>query len=134
MDQPLVLLDGAHNAAGVAALTRTVDEMLKMRRLLVVMGMVKDKEYGRCIYQMARRADVFFACAPEEDTRALPAQTAAAIAEQHCGEVYDCHTIERALELALEKAAPRDCVLVCGSLYLIGEAEKILRTRQKAAE
>ena len=62
------------------------------------------------------------------------AQTAAAIAEQHCGEVYDCHTIERALELALEKAAPRDCVLVCGSLYLIGEAEKILRTRQKAAE
>lgn len=133
-DQPLVLLDGAHNAAGVAALTRTVDEMLKMRRLLVVMGMVKDKEYGECIYEMARCADVFFACAPEADMRALPAQTAAAIAEQHCGEVYDCHTVEHALELALEKAAPRDCVLVCGSLYLIGEAEKILRTRQKAAE
>lgn len=133
-DQPLVLLDGAHNAAGVAALTRTVDEMLKMRRLLVVMGMVKDKEYGRCIYEMARRADVFFACAPEADARALPAQTAAAIAEQHCPEVYDCHTVEHALTLALEKAAPRDCVLVCGSLYLIGEAEKILRTRQKAAE
>lgn len=133
-DQPLVLLDGAHNAAGVAALTHTVDEMLKMRRLLVVMGMVKDKEYGECIDKMARRADVFFACAPEADARALPAQTAAAIAEQHCDEVYDCHTVEHALELALEKAAPRDCVLVCGSLYLIGEAEKILRTRQKAAE
>ncbi|MGO5028297.1 bifunctional folylpolyglutamate synthase/dihydrofolate synthase [Candidatus Agathobaculum pullicola] len=133
-DQPLVLLDGAHNAAGVAALTRTVDEMLKMRRLLVVMGMVKDKEYAECIYEMARRADVFFACAPEADTRALPAQTAAAIAEQHCGEVYDCHTVACALGLALEKAAQRDCVLVCGSLYLIGEAEKILRTRQKAAE
>lgn len=134
LDMPLVLLDGAHNAAGVAALTRTVDEMLKMRRLLVVMGMVKDKEYGECIYEMARRADVFFACAPEADARALPAQTAAAIAEQHCGEVYDCHTVEHALSQALEKAGPRDCVLVCGSLYLIGEAEKILRTRQKAAE
>ena len=133
-DQPLVLLDGAHNAAGVAALTRTVDEMLKMRRLLVVMGMVKDKEYAECIYEMARRADVFFACSPEADARALPAQTAAAIAEQHCAEVYDCHTVERALGQALEKAAPRDCVLVCGSLYLIGEAEKILRTRQKTAE
>lgn len=133
-DQPLVLLDGAHNAAGVAALTRMVDEMLKMRRLLVVMGMVKDKEYAECIYEMARRADVFFACSPEADARALPAQTAAAIAEQHCGEVYDCHTVERALGQALEKAAPRDCVLVCGSLYLIGEAEKILRTRQKTAE
>lgn len=134
LDMPLVLLDGAHNAAGVAALTRAVDEMLKMRRLLVVMGMVKDKEYGECIYEMARRADVFFACAPEADARALPAQTAAAIAEQHCGEVYDCHTVEHALSQALEKAGPRDCVLVCGSLYLIGEAEKILRARQKAAE
>lgn len=133
-DQPLVLLDGAHNAAGVAALTRMVDEMLKMRRLLVVMGLVKDKEYAECIYEMARRADVFFACSPEADARALPAQTAAAIAEQHCAEVYDCHTVERALGQALEKAAPRDCVLVCGSLYLIGEAEKILRTRQKTAE
>lgn len=133
-DQPLVLLDGAHNIAGVAALTRTVDEMLKMRRLLVVMGMVQDKEYAECIYEMARRADVFFACSPEADARALPAQTAAAIAEQHCGEVYDCHTVARALKQALEKAEPRDCVLVCGSLYLIGEAEKILRTRQKTAE
>lgn len=133
-DQPLVLLDGAHNAAGVAALVRMVDEMLKMHRLLVVMGMVKDKEYAECIYEMARRADVFFACSPEADARALPAQTAAAIAEQHCAEVYDCHTVERALGQALEKAAPRDCVLVCGSLYLIGEAEKILRTRQKTAE
>ena len=83
---------------------------------------------------MARRADVFFACSPEADARALPAQTAAAIAEQHCGEVYDCHTVARALKQALEQAAPRDCVLVCGSLYLIGEAEKILRTRQKTAE
>lgn len=133
-DQPLVLLDGAHNAAGVAALVCMVDEMLKMRRLLVVMGMVKDKEYAECIYEMARRADVFFACSPEADARALPAQTAAAIAEQHCAEVYDCHTVGRALGQALEKAAPRDCVLVCGSLYLIGEAEKILRTRQKTAE
>lgn len=133
-DAPLVLLDGAHNAAGVAALCRTVDELLKMRRLLVVMGMVRDKDYARCIYEMARRADVFFACAPEEDARALPAQTAAAIAEQHCPEVYDCHTAEHAISMALKKAAPRDCVLLCGSLYLIGEAEKILRARQKTAE
>lgn len=134
LERPLVLLDGAHNPAGVAALTGTVREMLKMRRLLVVMGMVKDKEYAECIARMAQCADVFFACAPEADARALPAQTAAAIAERYCGEVYDCHTAEHALELALEQAGPRDCVLVCGSLYLIGEAEKILRPRQKAAE
>ena len=40
----------------------------------------------------------------------------------------------QALAQALGKAGPKDCVLVCGSLYLIGETEKILKARQKMAE
>ena len=133
-EQPLVLLDGAHNAAGVEALCRAVDELLKMRRLHVVMGMVRDKEYEYCVREMARRADVFYACAPEADDRAVNEHTIAALAERDCAAVYDCHTAEQALGLALGNAAPKDCILVCGSLFLIGEAEKILRSRQKTAE
>lgn len=133
-ETPLVLLDGAHNAAGVAALCRTIDEMLKMRRLHVVMGMVRDKEYETCVNELARRADVFYACAPEADDRALCAQTMAAIAEQRCDAVYDCGDAEKAIQMALAGAAPSDCVLICGSLFLVGEAEKILRARQKAPE
>lgn len=133
-ETPLVLLDGAHNAAGVEALCGVIDELLKMRRLHVVMGMVRDKEYEACICELARRADVFCACAPEANGRTLPAQTAAAIAGQHCPEVYDCGSAEHAITMALESAGPRDCVLICGSLFLVGEAEKILRSRQKTAE
>ena len=133
-DQPLVLLDGAHNAAGVEALCRAVDELLKMRRLHVVMGMVRDKEYEHCVREMARRADVFYACAPEADDRAVNEHAIAALAEQDCAEVYDCPSAAQALALALGKAGPKDCVLVCGSLYLIGETEKILKARQKMAE
>ena len=44
VDAPLVLLDGAHNAAGIDALCGAVHDLLKMRRLHVVMGMVCDKE------------------------------------------------------------------------------------------
>ena len=40
----------------------------------------------------------------------------------------------RALCAALGNASQEDCILVCGSLFLVGEAEKILRTRQKTAE
>ncbi|HIY39302.1 MAG TPA: bifunctional folylpolyglutamate synthase/dihydrofolate synthase [Candidatus Agathobaculum merdigallinarum] len=133
-EQPLILLDGAHNAAGISALCRAVDEMLKMRRLHVVMGMVRDKEYEVCVREIARRADVFYACAPEADDRAVNEHTIAALAEQSCSEVYDCRTAEQALGLALRSAGQQDCILVCGSLYLIGEAEKILRSRQKTAE
>ena len=43
-------------------------------------------------------------------------------------------TLVRALAAALGNASQEDCILVCGSLFLVGEAEKILRTRQKTAE
>ncbi|MFQ9126468.1 MAG: hypothetical protein ACLR4Z_06375 [Butyricicoccaceae bacterium] len=46
---------------------------------------------------------------------------------RECSEVYDCRSTEHALELAFDHASPKDCILVCGSLFLTGEAEKILR-------
>ena len=134
VDQPLVLLDGAHNAAGIDALGRTVDELLKMRRLHIVMGMVQDKEYELCVRRMARRADAFYACAPAADGREVDAQTVADIAARDCAAVQACASVGDALDRAVGAAAPQDCVLVCGSLYLIGEVEKILRPRQKTAE
>ncbi|MDY3617668.1 bifunctional folylpolyglutamate synthase/dihydrofolate synthase [Agathobaculum sp.] len=133
-ESPLVLLDGAHNEGGVAALCRTVDEFLKMRRLHVVMGMVRDKDFEVCVRELACRADSFYACEPGGTDRALCAQTLAALAERDCDCVSDCGGAAQAIALALERAEPKDCVLVCGSLFLVGEAEKILRTRQKPAE
>lgn len=65
VDQPLILLDGAHNAAGADALCHAVDELLKMKRLHVVMGMVRDKDYETCVHEVASRADDFYACVPD---------------------------------------------------------------------
>ena len=134
VDQPLVLLDGAHNAAGVDALCRAVDDLLKMRRLHVVMGMVRDKEYETCVREIARRADVFYACAPDAAGREVDPHIISAIAARACAEVHTCRTAEDALGQALTAAGLKDCILICGSLYLIGETEKILHARQKTAE
>lgn len=134
VDQPLVLLDGAHNAAGVDALCRAVDDLLKMRRLHVVMGMVRDKEYETCVREIARRADVFYACAPDADGREVDPHIISASAARACADVHTCRTAEDALGQALTAAGLKDCILICGSLYLIGETEKILHARQKTAE
>ena len=55
-------------------------------------------------------------------------------ARQSCKRVYECESAEHAIELALEHAKMNDCILICGSLYLIGECEKILRGLVKACE
>ena len=121
-------------AAGIDALCGAVHDLLKMRRLHVVMGMVCDKEYEYCVHRMARQADAFYACTTNAAERSLGEQTIASLAEQECGEVYDCRSTEHALELALDHASPTDCILVCGSLFLTGEAEKILRGRPKTTD
>ena len=103
VDQPLILLDGAHNAAGADALCHAVDELLKMKRLHVVMGMVRDKDYATCVHQVARRADDFYACVPDAGERSLDAHTIAELARQSCKSVYECDSAEHAIELALER-------------------------------
>ena len=134
VDQPLILLDGAHNAAGADALCHAVDELLKMKRLHVVMGMVRDKDYETCVHEVASRADDFYACVPDAGERSLDVHTIAELARQSCKSVYECESAEHAIELALEHAKMNDCILICGSLYLIGECEKILRGRPKATD
>ena len=59
--------------------------------------------------------------------------TIAELARQSCKRVR-MRTAEHAIELALEHAKMNDCILICGSLYLIGECEKILRGRPKATD
>ena len=83
--QPVVLRGGAHNAAGVDALCRAVDDLLKMRRLHVVMGMVRDKEYETCVREIARRGDVFYACATGADGREVDPHIISAIAALTAG-------------------------------------------------
>ncbi len=133
VDQPLILLDGAHNAAGADALCHAVDELLKMKRLHVVMGMVRDKDYETC-FTRSPAARMTYACVPDAGERSLDVHTIAELARQSCKRVYECESAEHAIELALEHAKMNDCILICGSLYLIGECEKILRGRPKATD
>ena len=111
-----------------------MDELLKMKRLHVVMGMVRDKDYETCVHEVASRADDFYACVPDAGERSLDVHTIAELARQSCKRVYECESAEHAIELALEHAKMNDCILICGSLYLIGECEKILRGRPKTTD
>ncbi len=130
---PLTLLDGAHNPGGVVALTDAIDTLLDDRRLLLVIGMVRDKAVEPCVAALASRASAVFACAPNNE-RALPVQQLADLAACHCAEVHTCESVAAAYAAARRNATESDCILLCGSLYLVGEAEKIFAARQKAAQ
>jgi dihydrofolate synthase/folylpolyglutamate synthase len=126
--RPLVLLDGAHNAAGAAALaTALADDFAALPRVVVVAGCLRGRDPAELLGALgAERVALVVACAPPSP-RALPA---AAIAEAARGldlPVELAGSVPEALRLALGQVGPDDLVLVTGSLYVVGEARAAAR-------
>lgn len=130
-DRPLMLLDGAHNPGGIDALCRTLDEYIAGQRIFAVIGMVADKAVQECVDALAGRCYAIYAAAPDSE-RALSSDALATLAARGCARVKSCGTAEHALLSALGEATETDCILVCGSLYLVGEVKKLLSVRHNA--
>jgi dihydrofolate synthase / folylpolyglutamate synthase len=115
--RPAVLLDGGHNPAALACLADDVPRLAEGRPVTVVFGMMADKDIPAGFAELRRMgpaALVFTAAASPRAARPTDLATA-----WGGGEV-----VEEAVAAArrgVELAGPDGLVLVCGSLYLVGE-------------
>lgn len=118
---PLVVLDGAHNPAAMKSLMRSVTRDLNYDRLILVLGVMADKDIAGIIRTIVPAAD-FVICTRPEYYRAAPPETLmkAALPIWKEGEVSP--TLSVALKRAIDKAGPNDLILVTGSLFTVGEA------------
>ena len=125
---PRVLLDGAHNQAGAAALAEALAEIPRGRLLLVV-GVMGDKELSGILSPLLPLADAVFTVAPAIE-RALPAAELANRCRQAGAEAQEAGPVARGIALAKAAAGADDLVLVCGSLFTVGEARSLLVSRR----
>jgi dihydrofolate synthase / folylpolyglutamate synthase len=116
---PIILMDGAHNPDGLAALAETMKAQLCGRRTAVIMGMLADKEYEKSVAIVAPLCGRFIASKPD-NPRALPSEVAAKCARAYCSDVSIEDDYSKALREAIEYAGKEGAVVVCGSLYLAG--------------
>lgn len=115
---PAVILDVAHNADGIKQLVKQL-ELVNYHRLHIITGMVKDKEVDKVISLLPADADYYFTKA--NIPRALPEnelQEKAGLAGLK-GSTYS--DVNAALKAAMARAHENDLVLVCGSVFLVGE-------------
>lgn len=122
--RPAMLLDGAHNPAGVAALVEALAGF-SFRRLLLVVGVLADKSWQEMLVPLLARASLVYAVAPALD-RALPEQQLADFCAGLNVRAVASGTVKAGLEMAKAAAAADDMILVCGSLFTVGEARAIL--------
>ena len=115
---PLIVLDVAHNEDGIKMLIEQV-EVTDHDHLHIVLGVVKDKELEKILALLPRLADYYF-------TRAdIPRAMDAVLLKEKAnniglnGEIYP--NVNLAIRAALSKATKQDMILVCGSVFLVGE-------------
>jgi dihydrofolate synthase / folylpolyglutamate synthase len=119
--EPFVILDGAHNPAAMAQLAGTLKKSPPGSRLFIVLGILEDKDVEKMIRAVVPLAYHAWYSRPAYG-RAAPAERLAAAAEGlgRPGTVEP--DLKKAIDGALAAAGPGDAVLICGSLYTVGEA------------
>ncbi len=121
-EHPAVVLDVAHNEDGIKQVMQQLTQ-LSYRQLHIVIGMVKDKEIDKVLAQLPPEAIYYFTKA--QIPRALPEEAlkAKAAAMHLKGEAYA--EVNIALDAAKNASAENDLILVCGSVFLVGEVARI---------
>jgi dihydrofolate synthase/folylpolyglutamate synthase len=120
-----VLLDGAHNPDGAAALAAALRELHPQRPVELVFGVLSDKDHEGMLAELAPAVRSIHLVAPDSP-RARAPQSLVAAARRH-GTRVDAHgSFPEALACARRGAADGALVCVAGSLYLVGEARQRL--------
>lgn len=121
--EPAILLDGAHNPAGIAVLCRALQNDFHYRRLIVIFGALSDKDAARMLPPLCRLAHRMIITEPAIG-RALPSGVLTTIARRYHRRIATISDPRRALEAALASASTSDLICITGSLYLVGEIKK----------
>ena len=123
--RPDIFLDGAHNPASATKLAGAVREMkTNYQRLVLVIGILGDKDHAGILSQLAPLADRVIVTKPNY-SRAMDVEALATGVRQQHGSVETAQTVAAAIALARQGAAPEDLILITGSLYVVGDARAL---------
>ena len=123
--KPVVILDGAHNADGIFMLAESIRKYFSGRRIVLLMGVLGDKEYVKMASEIAPLADTAVITEPDSG-RALSANGFEAVVRNYCGNVRSFKQIKEAYEFAVGITGDDDVLICAGSLYLIGKLRTLI--------
>lgn len=123
---PLVMVDGAHNADGVAMLAESLEEEYPTTRWQLVLGVMGDKNVEAMVERLVPLIDGIVVTAPQSERAIAPDELAVRIQKLVDVPVLVADQVGDALDMARAEAGSKGAVLVSGSLYLVGEVRQLL--------
>ena len=123
--RPEMVLDVAHNPAGAWALRAALSAQYEGRPVTMVFGVLRDKaiaEMTEILFPIAERVIVTHA----DNPRSAGAEEIRQAARRVSAEISEAENVAAALALATGFAGPDGLVVVTGSIYIIGEAMRVM--------
>ena len=128
---PLVIADGGHNPEGIDAAIASVKAYFKDEKILLLTGVMADKDYTHMVSRMAEVAERAFCVRPANDRALDPT----AYAETFRGMGVPAQgyaTVAEGVKAAIEVAEREGKALLClGSLYMYGEVHEAVLNHAK---
>ena len=120
--KPMIVVDGAHNPAGVRALCATLDGAFFVQgERRCVLGMLSGRDIDDMVAPLVALGFTEFHCCAPHSPRAVPASQVADAVRRHGGIAFEHPSGTAALAHARERSTDEDLIVVAGSLYLVAE-------------
>ena len=120
-EEPVVLLDGAHNAQGIRSLKEYLYSHYTDRRKILIFGVMRDKAYSEMLEEILPLFDAVILTRPDIDRALSPYDLKDRVRGARITE-----TVKDALNEARSMAKNEDLIVVTGSFYTVGEARSIV--------
>src|SRR3954452_9064690 len=127
---PKVIVDGAHNAASIDAMMRAIGQHVPYDSMVVIFGCCADKDVPGMLDRITSGADKVIFTKVNNIRTANPDELAARYVEQYGKMAQVARSLEDALEIAYRAVTKEDLICITGSFYLVGQAKKLIATRQ----
>jgi dihydrofolate synthase/folylpolyglutamate synthase len=121
--KPLFILDGAHNPGAISALSREIRDGFVYRRLIIIFGCLKDKDYTRMLEAIAPLAYRIIAAPLNTPRSQVPDKINKKVKMMGCQGLV-APNVGEAVKQAFSVAADDDLICAVGSLYLAAEIKQ----------
>ena len=122
-ENPLIMMDGAHNRAAAGNLARFLSSNLSGSKITLVIGILDDKPYKSMLNSLLPLASRVILTRAKID-RALDPQRLQEVAGEYRIENKIIPDVVEAVKYAIATSAPDDAICIAGSLYVVGEAKE----------
>jgi Folylpolyglutamate synthase len=129
-NEPTILLDGAHNPAGMKMLRTTLKEDFEYDKLILTIGILEDKDIEKMLSAIVPISDIIVVTKSKNTRACEPNIIRDKISKfDSSKEVFTHDSIEKAIIHAKLLANKEDIICISGSLFTVGEARSFLLSK-----